>query len=350
MAKSEKQSGLFGKLGKAAQDAHKKFKGETTTPAVGGALPPGIEGGVAQLVDFHFGVYADGDYSGKDFFMAQGVMQEPAELKVTDKKTKKTTTFKVAGKRTKLGPIPLCNKVGTSKSKVKTTADAIALMYEHWRGLGIDTDSIDEDNPTAWEDIAQHLNETMPYFSVRTYRSNPTNEYPNPTTQEVWEGLVDYTPSADGQTSGMDEGAAPEEPENEPEAGDAEDLDAIVEACNAKDKKAQKQLGKIASEAGISDEAIEDAADWESLRGLIDAAREGTAAEPEAEPEVEAEPVTKGDDYNYHPIDPKTDEPRKKGIVCEVTAVDKVKKTATLKARAGGTVYKTVKWSDLKPV
>jgi hypothetical protein len=153
------------------------------------------------------------------------------------------------------------------------------------------------------------------------------------------------------------------EPESGPEFGD---LDSLVERASppTDDVKAQDELRRLANEAGITDEQVDQAESWQAVADLIsqgadgadeggteesvDESSEAAADEGTAEPEGKESPGA-GSPVRYRPVDPKTKKPQKRAIECVVTAVNEAKGTADIRSLDNAkVVYKAVAWDDLE--
>lgn len=347
-------SGLFAKIGKdKLKKAFNAHKADETTFGNMGDPPPGIENGIAKLVDARFDRYKAGTkLAGEYYFYLAGVIVEPKTF--TDKlgNTTKTEGLRVSFIE------PVCD---TPEAKTKTTIDDhIAVVTNEMRKLGVETAELEaEDLETA----VAALKESAPFFKFRTWMGEATKEYPNPRVNTNWLGKCDEPEGAsesgvDDETGAVAENSgggddAPSEPVSEAGETGGDDIAALVEtAVNGAapdDEAAQNRLKELALEAGVDQDSIDNAADWQAVADLITA-----GAAPPAE-ETPWEPV-KGDIYRYSPIDPKTKKPftdpktkKAKFIDVEVTAVDKKTSTVSLKdVDTGKVVYKSVKWDALE--
>jgi hypothetical protein len=361
-----KTSSVLAAFADRGKKAHAKVK-DNETKAGNPELPPGIEGGIAQLTDCKFSYYKTGDLKGKPMFMASGVCIAPKEHEGVP----------TEGLSTRIGPEPLCD---TPKRTRKTFDDHLDWIENIFRLLGIDTSDIEF---TDLEKVAKDLEERKPYFRFRTWRGKPTKQFPNPRTNHEWNGVVeDYDPSADGapgeeggdvvDESGTEgestngDGAAEEGGEAGGDEGGAEasgdfpgdhELDALIESANAMDKTAQKTLNELGQKAGMSPKDIKAAESWEQVAEKIREARgeaggeeggeagegEGEGGEPEEEflPKVE-------DIFGYSVKDPKKPKNPAKVIEVEVTTVNAKKKTVALKSTADAKVtFKDVPFDKL---
>lgn len=241
-----------------AHAAHK----DDETKTMGGDLPSGIRGGIAQLVDCKIGVYQKGDNIGKPFFYAAGVVMEPAIY---------------AGMRTQQGPEPLCD---TPKSQSRPEfVDHYAWMLNELRNLGVVTAELGD---ADIEDALAALVQEAPFFRFGTsggevpttgpYKGKPGRIWHN------WYGLAKgYVPSgevaANAVTDNSEEGKAESEDEGsgeEPGTGDGADWADLGEKADADDIKVQKQITAACKAAGLDAESYDT---WsEAAAAVADAA------------------------------------------------------------------------------
>lgn len=265
---SSSAKGVLAKLGAKGAKAIAAHKTDETDFGSGGDLPAGIEGGVAQLVDLKFDLYKKGDNIGQPFFYAAGIVVSPATF----------NGERIEGRRTSIGPIPLCDTPKAAKKKL--LADHMADVLNELRKLGLDTSDLDDD-PDALETAALALKEEGPHFKFRTWIGKATKEYPNPRVTHEWKGATEFDP--DAQPGGGDE---VEEAEGEVEESD-DPLVALAAQANANDKAAQKELVKQAKAAGLDQKTIDNAEDWDAVVAMIQEASAGEeAVEEEATEEA----------------------------------------------------------------
>lgn len=351
------KSALFQKLGSRLATAHNKHKDDETTFAGGGELPAGIENGIAQLVECKFDQFKQGDLKGEYFFYAAGIVVSPVAM---------PDGLKVAGLRTSIME-PLCDTPNRSRA---TMDDHLGWIYNELRKLGVATTDID---PSNLETIAAALKEAQPHFSFRTWKGEPTKEYPNPRVNHQWGGLREFNSETD-PASGVVDNTEPEskpaptptkqkkapEPQPEPEPqGEfnefAGDLDSLVAAA-PNDESAVERLTEMALAAGVSQEDIDNAPDWEAVATAIREAENASPNTEETEPEPEEFKPSVGDVYKYQPTDPKTKKPMvnpktKKAIKVEVevTKVNEKNHTVELKNLDDGkTKYVGIGWDLLE--
>jgi hypothetical protein len=318
MAKQTVKGSLASRLGQAGQKALQDHKTDDTTYSGIVPLPDGLVA-VCQLRDCRFTVVEkEGDFKGKDMFIASGVIVSPEVH----------NGIPVKGLRTSISEM-ICD---TPKSGGrKTIADHLAHVLNELRKLGATTEELE--NLEDLEATVLGLKEAAPYFRMHTWKGKPTKEYPEPRVNEQWDGVCDYVPddSDDGvdDDSGTAEPAAEPEPEQEapatpvkgkgapikgkttsnpsnssPNAPKAPvkgkrptpepeapaqtepDLDALAEAADGNDEDAQRELQAIANAAGIDDETLADETlTWARVVQMIRGEESATEAEPTAEAE-----------------------------------------------------------------
>jgi hypothetical protein len=377
-------TGLMAKLGSKLATAHRAHQGDDTKAPGGGSLPEGIEDGVAVLTSIKFGTYETGDNKGEMFFRAAGTIISP---------THAPNGRKVEGLQTSIME-PLCD---TPKKTRKTFDDHWAWVLNQLRLLGIDTKKIPESQIEA---ACEALVQAQVQFGFRTWKGDPTPEFPQPRVNETWvgavqeahavgtdDGLVDNTPDASA-TAQSDEGTAADDTaatSSASQEGGDEDWDAVLARAETGEEAAQVAMVRAALAAGASQSTIDNAPDWAAVRAMIVTAEASSdagnaesgdwtalakaadeegdqdaadklsekaaelgldpneyptwAALAEAFPSDEGAAVyvpKKGDALLYAPMDPKTKKPVKKPIDCEVVAVFEEAQTVNLKNLADG--------------
>lgn len=356
------KSSLLAKYGAKLREAAEKHRNDEVDFGNLGELPAGIEGGIAQLQEAKFAQYKKGDMVGEWYFMATGVVREPKEF----------SGQRIENARTQIGPEPVCD---TPKRSRETMDEHIGWIQNELKKLGVSSENLAADD---LESAAAAITAAAPYFRFRTWKGEPTKEFPNPRVNHQWNGVCEYSENADRiNTSGIDGAvAAPSANGADVAAGNGAgfnefgDLDSLAQAAQDGDDNAIEQLTKMALDAGISEETVNDAKTWSDVVQLITAAgaseepSDGETTEGEAdadddtednETEEAAGPKTNdpkvGDVFKYHPIDSKTNRPVKKHVQVEVTAIDKAKKTVTLRnLEDNKRTYKGVKFDNLETV
>lgn len=209
---------------------HESVKGKEVTYG-NMQLPPGIEGGVAQLDRVKIGVFEDGPNKGEAYIMASGVVQTPREF----------GGVKTAGLRTQWGPEPLCDTPNSS-GKRKTLED----HYDHCLNMlkQFDPETFSNIEFSELQAAIDQLNEAAPYFSFRTWKgrkqqatkkgnawyvgtkgpykseeaAKEANPYlgEEPKTNHEWCGVCEFSPDQDDQT--QDDTAEAPPPPKKPSA------------------------------------------------------------------------------------------------------------------------------------
>lgn len=371
MPVSKAKSSVFAKYGKGIDQMVTKHANDPTEYGPD-RLPPGINNGVAQLIECRFEVIPQGKQNaGEVQLVLAGMVIEPEYVSLPDGRREK-----VAGRQTRLW-VPCCT-TKTQDGKVTPQEENVETAMNHFRMLGGEEFTAGARTGADLENLAALLTEQAPYFRFKTSQSKATEQYPDPRVWENWlgtKGLGEYVPPENrvGTGSGVDEGGGEA---GEPAAGGGDqagtftefgDLDSLRERAEADDEKARAELTLMARRAGHSDDDILAAPDWASVVEMINTSTpNGQAAsadsepvspdpEPDPEPEQEWEPK-KEEVYLYKPVDPKTGKPLMdpktkkpaKGVEVEVVAVDKKTKTVKLKNIDRGTLYERVKWEALE--
>lgn len=323
MAKQTSKSGLAGKLGDKGRKAVASHKDDDVDLGFGGELPPGIEGGIAQLTRCWFDQYKEGKNKGEYYFMAMGTVLEPKTF--TNKETKEVINCE--GRQTKIGPIPLCDTTSQA-GKTTTLDDHMGRVLNEMRKLGVDTKEIGLDD---LESTAEQLQTEAPIFKFRTWVGKATEQFPNPSVNHDWKGTTSYDGTVSDEV--VDSTAGGETGEDAEDTAEAIDLNALGAAADAGDEEATIKLSELCQAAGIDPNEIDTWAEVViQLAGgeAADAAQESTFT-PE-----------KGQVYFYKP--PKAP----KAIECEVTAVFAASSKVNLKNLDDGkTSYKSIAWGEL---
>lgn len=376
MPKQSAKSGLTAKLGTVGAKAFEAHKADEVVLSAGGDLPAGIDDGIAKVKNIKFGQYKEGDFKGEYYYSARAIVVEPK---------------KYAGLATQIGPEPMCDTPTRSR---KTVEDHLAFVMNEYRKMGINTEEIGYDD---LETTAAALTEDGPYIRFRTWKGSKqeivekngkfyvgdkeykteaaakaANKYVGvePRTQHDWRGLAEgYVDESDASSGTEDETeteeaeaeaveeevveeetveeeVAEEETEVAEEEEEGPDLDALAKKADKKDKAAMKQLKAIALEAGLEEDAVDNADDWKSVVTMINDA--ATPAEEEEEAVVEEEEEwkpKKEETYKYALLNPKTK--KKSNIDVEVMTVSEKNESVTLKNLETG---KTLVGADKKPI
>jgi hypothetical protein len=329
MPKKKAEGGLLAKYSDKLRTAFEAHKGDETEFSSFGDLPPGITNGVAQVVTCKFDQYKSGEgLIGEYYFQAEAIVVSP----------RKHAGIRVAGKRTRIGPEPLCN---TPQRKSRpTTDDHVQWILNEMRKMGADTEDME---PEDLEDTAQAIQEEQPYISFRTWQGKATDEYPNPRVNSEWNGVVEdfdpdsveegeeeeemlterpppngraakaaatapaatarakappatataaapgkpappaKAPNASATAAKPGKAAKPakeEVPTPEENFDDTGDLDSLAEAADADDQEAQNALTEQAIELGVTEKQLKKAKNWAAVVALI---MEAKGTEEEAE-------------------------------------------------------------------
>jgi hypothetical protein len=188
-----KVSGIFSRYGSKAVEAFNKHKGDETEYGNFGELPPGIDGGIAQLVDCRVLEIKEGKQNaGELMFFARGIVVEPEE--VEDPRT--GLVVRIKNRNTTLNE-SLFHTPGRAR---ETIEDHMAYVLNQLRKLGLSTEDITATDEEFNSQLAT-LKESAPFFRFRTWQGPKTEQYPNPKVNHTWEGtqgLEDYTPPDEG--------------------------------------------------------------------------------------------------------------------------------------------------------
>ncbi len=401
-AQTGKSSVDFNKALKKAKEKPVEYRREMRN------LPGGISGGVARLVEMKFGIYKEGQYKGKEFFYAAGVVQEPlTALEVVKTweqgdnpkgkgvvKILASREVKVFGARTSI-MVPLCQLKENSRGEVSTVQDQVNRMMGYVRGVGgKNTEDICEDVESKDDllPIFEQLKEAGPFFNFSTRSTDPTKEYPNPRVFEEWHGgvgLEDYVAEeVEGVTETEEEGGeeAAEETEVEGEGDDEggggkktatseeeEDLDALAATADDDDmegkgqEEAQERLTELGKKVGLTSKQLKDASTFAEVVELIREKDSGAEMEEEGE-EAEEEEAAEEEEETPEPWKPAKGEvclrnhldkagkvmvskktgKKMKPTECVIVSIDAKKKTCTLKDNTDKkTLYKDVPLAHL---
>jgi len=328
---SEISSGLLSKIKKI-----KKNVGEYVPPG-GGGLPAGIDHGKAVVTQVKIGTYEKGDNKGSEYFMVRGVCISPKKIQVD------SDWVDTAGVSDSLLMEPLHD----TPTRKRTTQDQhVEFMLQVLDQLGVKPSEIDEDSIKDGSLFAA-LVETKPLVSFRTWKSEPTKEYPDPRVNITFgKGLGHQEDDDEEAEDGVDDDTEEEdvdEPEDSSEDVNLEDEDVDELATLATDKDdedASAKLIAIAVKAGIKEDVAEGTDTWQDLADMIKEALDGN---DEDEDEDEDEPIEpeKGEVYGYKP--PKF----KKVLECTVTKVLKRSKVVSLKCASNKKTYDKIAWDSL---
>lgn len=160
--------------GKAASDKNKKVEVEYDT---NGGLPPGIEGGVAQLDSVTIGKYKKGKSEGKPYVLFSAIVKLPLEH----------DGVPTEGMRTSIGPRPI------EETEYSSMEDNIVKIQDDFKRL---LGPAAVSNPELvgienWASTCALLTKAKPTFRFRTWKGEATAQYPNPRVNHTWGKLCD---------------------------------------------------------------------------------------------------------------------------------------------------------------
>lgn len=310
MAKKVVQTPLSTKLGRALTEAVQ----EHADDAIYGQELPANVSGVAQLNTCYFGEHQTGQNQGERFFRASGTVVEPEEFEGQQ----------IKGLLTSIGPEPLYE---TPTRKRKTLSDHVGWVLNELRKLGADNDTL---RNSELEDVAEALVVAAPFFKFRTWKGEPSEQFPNPDVRSVWNGQCDYEIESSPSEKVSDDTG---EPTSDTPWEDDASLGELAVAAND-DFEAGKRLTELALKAGLSQDDINNAESWMAVLQMMEFLKEESPIE-----NVEKEQV-----FNYQA--PGSTEERE----YEVTATFPKKRTCNLKCLEDGKSIKGVSWDDLRPV
>jgi hypothetical protein len=190
---SSKVSGIFSRYGSKAVEAFNRHKGDETEYGNFGDLPPGIDSGIAQLVDCRVLEIKEGKQNaGELMFFARGIVVEPEE--VEDPRT--GLVVRIKNRNTTLSE-PLFHTPGRAR---QTFEQHMQHILNQLRKLGLSTEDIAATDEEFNAQLAT-LKDSAPFFRFNTWMGPKSEQYPNPRVNHRWEGtlgLEDYTPPDEG--------------------------------------------------------------------------------------------------------------------------------------------------------
>lgn len=287
-------SEVMAKLGDVGRQAFEAHKTDETEFSTFGELPPGIEGGVAQLTDCEFGIYKKGDFIGKPYFRASAIVVHPKEFNGEP----------ILNKRTQIGPEPICD---TPNKTRKTLKDHMAWVLNEIRKMGLDTSRL------GFDDLAAGITALLkarPYIKFRTWKPPKQTEGPNAgqesQTKHFWNGTTPWSnvptpgsgvvdngsvrtplPEPDG-TELEESPAAFTRPDGEPESAwsasfsEFDDIESLVFRA-ADEEQARNKLTEMAVGAGFTEEQVERARDWREVGEMIRVGTQSSQARTQAQ-------------------------------------------------------------------
>lgn len=134
-------------------------------------LPAGIERGVARLTEIGIRDIYQGENAGELLFEATGVVVSPVEYAGL------TTTIRE----------PLCDT--PNRPSRKTFNNHWCWVLNELYKLGVAHGAL-----TTFQElemVLKALSQTQPYFKFRTWEGPPSEKYPEPKVNHIWNGLCD---------------------------------------------------------------------------------------------------------------------------------------------------------------
>lgn len=348
MAAKTSKSGLASRLGQEAQKAWQEHKDDAISADTGASLPPGIEDGVAKVVDCYISQYHKGDLKGKDYFMMAAVVVSPESF--TDAKG---TTHNIAGRRISRGPIPICQSKDW-EGKPVSVADNYNEMMDALKRLGVGVTDPEVLSPENIEATCEAVKGAEIHTGFRTWGGEKTERNKNAKVYVNWLRAVSFNGEATDAVVDDSAAAASDSSESSDDSGSTTeatdnstvDIDELVSACDANDADSQRKLKDMALEAGVTEEQIDDAQNWREVADLLNEKTSGGSddAKPADDWTPKADMVVR-----YKPIDGKTGKPRAKAINVEIKSVNTKNKTVKLLNLVDKkTEYDKVAWIDLE--
>jgi hypothetical protein len=386
MAAQQQQSDFAASMGNTLDAAIKKHaKNDTNYGFV--RLPPGINNGVAKLQKLYFAQFKSGANVGKWYLRGEGVVVFPEYFTVDGKQ------LKLAGAYTTSMQHPICDTKDQSNPPVVTPQEEhIDDVLNEFRKLGADTSGCT--SAAHMLAIAAALQKVGPFFRFSTTSLPSRNPKEAPRTWENWngvKGVEEWGKDAAAQVAGVKAAApstngpaapatvatngpgisptgptgpgpinrvhlaaqapvtpAPAPPPEQHPSLDQEDVETLLGMANSNNKGAQERLQQLALAAGVEQDDIDNAPDWntvaEMAKGIPDGEAEG-AGGGEAGNVWMPQP---DEEYGFCPINPKS---KVKGakVAVKIVSVDSDKMTCTLlNLKNGKTTYKDVPWTDLE--
>lgn len=387
MASQQTTASIFAQLGERGRKAHAAAK-DKPVEYDQQDLPPGIIGGIAQLVKVGAATYKEGTKTaGKPYIQFTWVAKFPV---AHNGAPVSGTQFRM---RYDLFDTP---DRKTLDGRPRQFEDNYADFVNELKKLNVDVSKMTFDTVPGILDI---LSQKKPHskFHTRGWTPAPTPENPKPATRSFPEmdgycdppGALPGLPATSANAAAAQhvddetppvadvveqddiqpDGGPPLEPPHVATAsGDGEDdVAGLVAAAKSADEKvytpAQRRLEELAKEAGYSDDEVTNAADWDAVAAMIAAPKGGEGGASD-DPWAGNEPVA-GDEYG---LDVETEEtvkdpknPKKtivkkvvKRIPVGVLTSDNAARTVTLRSEdtgkpiMAGKKPKVFAWDDLK--
>jgi hypothetical protein len=365
MAVQAGKSSLFQKYGTRLNQAVQQHAADPTEYGRM-ALPGGITGGIAKIIECTFAVVAAGKQNaGEYYFRAAAVVVEPESIIVDGREVT------VAGLQTSI--IEMVCDTKTKDGKVTTQEEHVASILNTMRTIA-GPEFTKSKNGVDLEVMAEQIKKAAPYIRFSTSIGKKTPEYPEPRVWENWygsKGLENYQPpqknavqddseqvqeasetQVNGQVSrtqlappkiqtkansSADEFKEAEEAQLTREteiANPLGDVASLIEKANEGDKSSMNKLKQLAMNLGVSEEDVDNAADWGAVGEMIVS---NTPVGEETINEVSNVPQV-GETWNWKVT--ATDKTTKKKTVAkvatrhEIMEIDSEKGTCSLKSFA----------------
>ena len=345
--------GLMAKLGNRVQQAHAKAKDKDTDFGNLGDLPPGINGGVAQVVDAKIDVVKEGKKHAGEFYYYIGAVVVTPKTFTDDK----GVTSICEGMRTMItGPL---HDTPERTGERKTFEQHWDNMLNELRKLGVDTKTM---KPDDIDGVMESLRTIKPLTRFRTWMGKATPAFPTPRVNHEWGGLAsDFSGAADQigavDDNSTDDTSAADQSNDDQQAADSSDLadgtpadvedyEALGAQADSDDDAAQTRILELCAEVGITEAQIKAAPDYAALAALVAEKKGGgdTPAEPEG--------WKVGDTCKYAPKDPKDKKgvKRLKKVDCSVLEINGDGTEVTLKNLDDTKIkYKSVSVNEIEP-
>lgn len=378
MAKQVAVSGILAKIGPRMAQAWEKNKGNEVE--LGNVeLPPGIRGGVAQVMDIGFGIFKTGKQQGKPYFMASARVLAPAKFKDADGRV-----HRIRNQHTRTSPEPLCDT--PDRQGRKTLEEHVGHMINILKICGVATETL---NLAQVEQVCKAMTakgspplyikfDTFAMKDEETGLLGQTNhkwlcpadasEIEAEEGEEVDEDAVQHSPGTNGvaappkRTGPVQRSKAPavaaateEAPDTEEGFTDQGDLDSLAALADNDDEDAKDRLSEMAEAQGYTEDQIRTAPSWTTLVESMKAGDDPTTVEwateegEEASQEEDDGTPKVGNVYKFFAIDPKTKKRSKEATEIEVTAVSEEKQTVSAKSTSDSKLkYTGIKWSALQ--
>lgn len=389
------ESDIFAKHAKSLAKAADHSKDLEQVNDTSGQLPPGIENGIARLVELKVGEYATGANVGKPYFSGSATVVEPAEY---------------AGMYTRIGPEPLFDTPGRRRATLQGDDPSEAHMpwvqNEIKKLLPKNLSEAAKNEAVSGANIGKtmkSLSKQGPHFRFRTWvgsmqvikkhtdgkwyvfnrrdddedtdrivlgkswtseaAAKAANPYAGrePNVQHTWAGWVEYSgepaaalakdntaaPSTNGdghhteEVAAVDTDVVPDEeaPEGTGEYTDQGDLDSLAQrADDDQDAEAITELERIAAELGLADdEGNFPGENYAEMVEHIRSAQGGEGGDESAEGNGETEWQASAATCKYEVLV----KGKKTKVDCEIVENDPEARTVTLKNLTTGQVIGT---------